>query len=183
MNAPFRTPGQTDSHSICSEGMTCAAFVGRVERALKELDGAIDAHPQSGRSKRPSADVFKQRGAADAAKGHRDQRQRQECDQDRYADMDESEYEGHGQPERHAGRRGRQIGCEHRLAVSKCQRMYRAEQDSHRELGCEQRPVSSLREIADAIGEGEVDVALDGDEVLEQAHHARMPSVAAVSTI
>jgi Au+-exporting ATPase len=43
MNAPFCTPGQTAAHSIPVEGMTCASCVGRVERALKAVEGVVDA--------------------------------------------------------------------------------------------------------------------------------------------
>ena len=62
------------------------------------------------------------------------------------------------------------------------QRVHRAEQDSHRQVGREQSPVSRLGELPDKVREGEVDLALDGDEVLEQTDHASTPNVAAAST-
>jgi Au+-exporting ATPase len=43
MNAPFRTPGEIAMHSIAVEGMTCASCVGRVERALKSVEGVLEA--------------------------------------------------------------------------------------------------------------------------------------------
>lgn len=43
MNAPFRIAGDAVTHTIPIEGMSCASCVGRVERALKSVDGVLDA--------------------------------------------------------------------------------------------------------------------------------------------
>ncbi len=97
--------------------------------------------------------------------------------------MHERQYERHRHASRRAGGRTGQVGGEHRLAVAGGERMHSAEQDSHRQVGREQNPVPRLGEFTDAVGEGEVDLALDGHEILEQAHHAMTPSVAAASTM
>ena len=39
MNAPLRLTEDVRIHTIAIEGMTCASCVGRVERALKAVDG------------------------------------------------------------------------------------------------------------------------------------------------
>lgn len=49
-------------------------------------------------------------------------------------------------------------------------RMDGAEDDTHREVGGKDRPVARLREAPDPVGEGQVDFALDRDQVLEQIY-------------
>ena len=43
MNAPLRLTEDVRTHTIAIEGMTCASCVGRVERALKAVDGVVRA--------------------------------------------------------------------------------------------------------------------------------------------
>ena len=43
MNAPLRLTEDVRTHTIAIEGMTCASCVGRVERALKAVDGVVQA--------------------------------------------------------------------------------------------------------------------------------------------
>ncbi len=43
MNAPLRLTEHARIHTIAIEGMTCASCVGRVERALKAVDGVVQA--------------------------------------------------------------------------------------------------------------------------------------------
>ena len=56
------------------------------------------------------------------------------------------------------------------------------EQDSHGQIGDEQRPIPGLGKLPNSISEGEIDIALDGEEILEQPDHPKSLAVAAAST-